>query len=120
MNYRDVIGQDVPVSQDRVHHYCEPIVKAVDTRCVCLSACLCLCACMCDSVYLFLCLYIYVYICVTLCMCVGVCVYLCMGVHTCVHVCGDMVYRRKDIIYMLPWLLCTPIKVLFSNGLCYW
>ena len=44
MKYRDVIGQgDVPVSQDGVHHYCEPIVKAVDTRCVCLSVCLSVC-----------------------------------------------------------------------------
>lgn len=97
MKYRDVIGQgDVPVSQDGVHHYCEPIVKAVDTRCVCLPASVCVHACVTQCVCFSVCIYICVYICVTLCMCVGVCVYFCAWV--CIHVC------------MCVEIWCTSVK----------
>ena len=56
MKYRDLIGQvvddDTSIILDKLRRYCEPIVKAIDTRsvCVCLCPSVCLsvcCVCMC-------------------------------------------------------------------------
>ena len=86
MNYRDVIGQDVPVSQDGVHHYCEPIVKAVDTRCVCLSVCLPASVC--------------VHVCVTQCICFSVCTYMCVYLRHSVYVCWCVCLSLHGCAYM--------------------
>ena len=84
MKYRDVIGQDVPVSQDGVHHYCEPIVKAVDTRCVCLPASVCVHACVTQCV----CFSVCTYMCVYLCHSVYVCWCVCLSLHGCAYMCA--------------------------------
>ena len=55
MKYRDVIGQvnndDTTVLLDNLQHYCEPIIKAIDIRCVCVCACVRVCVCVCVCVY---------------------------------------------------------------------
>ena len=79
IKYRDVIGQvvddDTSVLLDNLQHYCEPIVKAIDTRCVCVLCVYVLCVCVCACV-----------LCVCACVCVCVRVRVCV-VCVCVCVC---------------------------------